>query len=214
MMSPERHSRRSAADAPLLRSLATIDRAPDCTRAVMTRLGYRRGPASMLTARRRRRMAARAAFVVLFACIVMSAVQIEGRHQDVRTPAETSLVDAVGRDLRAREAEFIGSVRLIRDLVAPGRDGGYVVHTSSAQDRADADASRPGSPESPESWPAPRAPIGFLRIGLPGGPVFGPEWEHRDDVPFLPMDEPVTEVIERSGLGPVARTRSFRQDAC
>ena len=154
------------------------------------------------------------AFIALFACVVLSAVKIEGRQQDVRTPAETLLVDAVGRDLRAREAEFIGSVRLIRGLVAPGADGRHAIDASLKEEVAASNAPATVAPAAPDAWPAARSPVGFLRIGLPGGPVSGPGWERREEVPNQPMDEPVTEMIERSGLGPVARIRSFPQDAC
>ncbi|MBX3372545.1 MAG: hypothetical protein KF817_01810 [Phycisphaeraceae bacterium] len=93
-----------------------IDRAPDMTVQVMQRLGYRLAPSHEARRRERARAVVRGGVTLLFVCTLALSVHLQSAREDLRTPADQTISDAVGRDLRSAEEGLRESLRAIRSL--------------------------------------------------------------------------------------------------
>ena len=235
--------RRPADEQHLLHALARIDRAPDVTGNVMHRLGYRPASARLAAQRRRRRVIARCIFTVIFGAAILGALSMESRRPDLRTPAAETVADALGRDLLMHESHLRGSVRLIRGLVGPGLAEGYTASETEPATFASggfADGESDGPEDTHRAGFGDAAP----GIGAPGNaergawrelhraglaPVAGPQWMGGEtsgpdairSPRLLPggfsipgTAAPVPDVIDRSGIGPVAFGRGSAREAC
>lgn len=173
-----------------------IDRAPDMTVQVMQRLGYRLAPSYEARRRRRARAVVRGGVTLLFLCTLAVSVHLQSAREDLRTPADQTISDAVGRDLRSAEEGLRESLRAIRSLslfgggasaLAPGaRFTGSVLANAAV----DAPGSQPsadpiGGGAGHSNWSSTGAGGGAftvatgpggspLRLGPDGEPVYEP----------------------------------------
>jgi len=237
------HPRFDGDEGQLLRSLAQIDRAPDVTGNVMHRLGYRPGTARLAAKRRRRRALSRCVFLLIFGAAIAGALVVESQRPDLRTPSEETLADALGRDLKMHETELLGSVRLIRGLVAPGfLPEGHASTFAPGNEHDQYPVSQRDPEAGPWTAPTPRGWGGGWRAGLGDGvedrlrhragteasapeesgdvgdgsrnPGFFPGASSPGGYPASEVDAPARELIERSGLGPIARGHGRAPNAC
>jgi hypothetical protein len=95
------------------------ERAPDLSRSIMGQLGYMRVGARVARRRRMAGWANRAALCLVAAVAFGFGWRVFTASPQVRRPAETTLPQAVGRDVRMQQQRIGGVIQTIRSISSP-----------------------------------------------------------------------------------------------
>jgi hypothetical protein len=118
-MSARRRSRQQADIHEVFSNLGEAPRVPDLSHSIMGRLGYRRVSRKIAMQRRVMAWANRVGIVMVAGVALAIGWRIFEASPQVRRPADTTVPDAIRRDVQIQQQRLEGAIRGIRIISTP-----------------------------------------------------------------------------------------------